>query len=175
MTLSGYFLSALGLTALLAGCMDLRSTPTCGQHIAAGDLGRFKTPSDAVAIDSRTGLTWFRCSGGQSPLAGACMGAPLKLSWQEAKAYAVEFSAASGRTWRLPTYSEMKDISESDCQNPAYNQNVFPGLPIETYWTSSTQIATTTQACIVFTYTGLGKCRAFQAEPHHFMLVSDPS
>lgn len=119
MTVSGYFLGVLGLSALLAGCMDLRDTPTCGQEIAAGDLGAFKTPSDAIAVDSRTGLTWFRCSGGQSPLAGACVGTPLKLSWEEAKSYAVEFSAASGRTWRLPTYSEMKDIAESGCQNPA--------------------------------------------------------
>lgn len=98
----------------------------------------------------------------------------MVLDWNQAKAYAVEFSQASGRTWRVPEYEEMKALSETRCENPAYNTNAFPGLPVENFWTSTTQIGSLWQACSVYTHTGHGHCRTRKVEPMMLMLVSNP-
>ena len=77
-------------------------------------------------------------------------------------------------TWRVPEYEELKTVSETRCENPAYNTNAFPGLPVENFWTSTTQIGSLWQGCSVYTHTGHGHCRTRKVEPMMFMLVSDP-
>ena len=167
-------LLGLALMFLLAGCSDLRQTPTCGEYFKAGDLGRFKLENPHVVQDSKTGLLWYRCAAGQSLMDGQCVGDPLSLPWKEAQAYAEEFSQLSGRKWRMPEYDEMKALSEKACDNPAYNPTAFPDLPIENFWTATTQMGSMWQACSVYTHTGHGHCRGRRVEDMLFMLVSDP-
>ncbi|MFM1880735.1 MAG: hypothetical protein RLZZ344_969 [Pseudomonadota bacterium] len=167
-------LCVLALMLLMSGCSDLRQTPRCGAYFKAGDLGRFKIESPHVVQDSATKLLWYRCAAGQSLIDGRCVGDPLTLSWKEAQAYAAEFSKASGRTWRVPEYDEMKGLSEEDCDNPAYNPTAFPDLPIENFWTATTQVGSMWQACSVYTHTGHGHCRGRRVDEMLFMLVSDP-
>ena len=162
----------LGLAGL-SGCSDLRQTPSCLTYFKSGDMGHFKLQSPHVVQDSRSGLLWYRCAAGQTLLDEQCTGSPLVLSWQEAQNYAQEFSLASGRAWRVPTYDEMKRLSESACDNPAYNPNAFPDLPIENFWTTTTQVGSPWQACSVYTHTGHGHCRARRVESMLFLLVSD--
>jgi len=157
----------------LTGCADTRNTPRCDAHFKAGELREYVLENDNVVRDSRSGLKWFRCAAGQTIQGGLCLGDPLRLTWDEAHQYAQEFSKASGKTWRLPTYSEMKDARETDCQNPAYNPNAFPNLPLENFWTSTEQVGTIGQACQVFSYTGHGHCRAFKRDGYLLMLVTD--
>jgi hypothetical protein len=157
----------------LAGCADTRNTPRCDAQFKEGELREYVLENDNVVRDTRSGLKWFRCAAGQTVQAGMCLGDPLRLTWDEAHQYAQEFSEASGKTWRMPTYGEMKDASEPDCQNPAYNPNAFPNLPIENFWTSTEQIGTVGQACQVFSYTGHGHCRAFKRDGYLLMLVTD--
>lgn len=157
----------------LTGCADTRNMPRCDAHFKAGELREYVLENDNVVRDARSGLKWFRCAAGQTVQGGMCLGDPLRLNWEEARQYAGEFSRASGKTWRLPTYGEMKEAREPDCQNPAYNPNAFPGLPIENFWTSTEQIGTVGQACQVFSYTGHGHCRAFKRDGYLLMLVTD--
>lgn len=164
----------LAFVLLLAGCSDLRQTPTCGSYFNAGDLGRFKLQSPHVVQDSESGLLWYRCAAGQSLTDGRCLGMPLMLDWQGAQAYAQEFSTASGRPWRVPTYKEMKALSEKDCDNPSYNPNAFPDLPVENFWTATSQTGSPWQACSIYSHTGHGHCRSRRTESMLFLLVSDP-
>lgn len=157
----------------LTGCADTRNTPRCDALLKAGELREYVLENDNVVRDGRSGLKWFRCAAGQTVQGGLCLGDPLRLTWDEAHQYAQEFSKASGKTWRMPSYSEMKDARETDCQNPAYNPNAFPNLPIENFWTSTEQVATIGQACQVFSYTGHGHCRAFKRDAYLLMLVTD--
>jgi hypothetical protein len=170
------YFAMLGLVTFfgLVGCSDLRHTPSCVDYFKAGDMGRFKLENPYVVQDSETRLFWYRCAAGQTIVEGQCVGDPMVLDWNQAKAYAVEFSQASGRTWRVPEYDEMKALSETRCENPAYNTNAFPGLPVENFWTSTTQIGSLWQGCSVYTHTGHGHCRTRKVEPMMFMLVSDP-
>ena len=46
-------------------------------------------------------------------------------TWDEAMAYAEEFSEKAGTTWRLPTKKEMKSIMESSAMPQRLTTNVF--------------------------------------------------
>ena len=99
-----------------------------------GDMptGRYLFKSGIVK-DTRTGLTWQRCSVGQDwTKAGECAGAPLMLTWNQAQS-----GAKNG--WRLPTREELQTLVSSGCNYPAINQEAFPGMKPEAmwYWTDS--------------------------------------
>lgn len=171
-----FLLAALGLGSLigLTGCPELRQKTSCISYFKSGDLGHFKPESPAVVRDTRSGLLWYRCSAGQSLLDGRCVGNPLVLDWQAAQDFTKEFSSVSGRTWRVPEYKEMKALSEKACDNPSYNPNAFPDLPIENFWTTTAQRGSPWQACSIYSHTGHGHCRSRRVDPMLFLLVSDP-
>jgi len=162
-------------SAFLGGCSDTRNLPRCDAYFKPGSLEKYVIESDSVVRDTRSGLRWYRCAAGQTIQSGLCVGDPLRVSWDDAEGYAKEFSKASGKTWRMPTYDEMKDASEPECRNPAYNPNAFPNLPIENFWTGTEQIGTIGQACQIFSFTGHGHCRAFKRDGYLMMLVQDPT
>ena len=101
-------------------------------------------------------------------------GTPAELSFEEAQNYAAEFSKASGKTWRVPSYEELKNLAETKCDNPAFNPTAFPNLPIENLWTTTTQLGSPWQACTVYSFTGVGHCRTRRTQPLMFLLVHDP-
>ena len=159
----------------LLGCAEsLRQTPACDTYFTAGDMGRFKLQSPEVVKDTASQLLWYRCAAGMAWLDDACVGDPAELSFEEAQNYAAEFSKASGKTWRVPSYEELKKLAETKCDNPAFNPTAFPNLPIENLWTTTTQLGSPWQACTVYSFTGVGHCRTRRTQPLMFLLVHDP-
>lgn len=162
---------ALGLA--LAGCDRYMELPQCSSHFKPGDLGRLVAEGAASVRDPDSRLLWYRCNAGERFANGQCLGEALRLGLADARAYAQEFSAASGRTWRLPTQREMATLRQDACVNPAINTQAFPGIRVESYWTSSRSPNGPGLGCTTYTYSGNAFCREPVESPRPFMLVLD--
>ncbi len=87
------------------------------------------------AFDSRTGLTWKRCSEGRTWQTGACVGDLMFFSLDQARA-----RGADG--WRMPTIAELASLLDRNCQDPPSDTRAFPDIEATeegdgTYWSSS--------------------------------------
>jgi hypothetical protein len=161
------------LMALLAAC-DVHEVKTkCGDYFRAGDLGNFDTSQSGLARDKKTETVWYRCPGGKTFLHHRCKGETVFATWDEAMAYAEEFSEKAGTTWRLPTKKEMKSIMESSCDAPTINTNVFPATEVANFWTSSSGLHQDQFRCAINTYNGSVSCRQIRTVKQPFMLVRD--
>lgn len=106
-------------------------------------------PRSNVATDLQTGLTWARCSFGQTEDAEnenpACGGASEveSYTWSAALA-AVQSANASlyeGQSdWRLPNAKELSSLVDTACANVTMNTDVFPGVRRGRYWSSSPSV-----------------------------------
>ena len=157
----------------LAGCDLHEPEIKCKDQIKAYDKQDFVTDDLGMAVDPNTGTRWFRCSGGKRFVNYRCQGEALHLSWDEATAYAKEFSEKSGVKWRLPTNKEMKSIIQSDCVAPAINTNVFLDAEVANHWTSSSSLHQDTFRCSLNTYNGRVSCRQARIINQPFMLVRE--
>ena len=107
------------------GACDLHqssSTPTTRYEIKAGEV-----------YDTRTHLTWQRCSAGQHWTQNlGCVGVIRQMTWNDAMSHAVG-------GWRVPTIDELKTLIAPECSNPAINEVVFPDMELYKlwYWTST--------------------------------------
>ena len=126
----------------------------------------FTDNNDGTVIHKKTGLTWQRCSVGQTWTGTTCEGMSSNFSHTEAIRLSSEF--AGKKDWRLPTQNELvsivefkiaKDVSDdanttmTDMINGNYssttdkqsvfNSNVFPNTPyfLNKFWSSSIPIA----------------------------------
>lgn len=158
---------------LLMSCDNYRTVAKCSDEIKAGDKGSFVTDKTGLATDTSTGTVWYRCPGGKTYSNFRCKGETLNLNWDDATAYAVEFSNKSGVDWRLPTNDEMKSIVESSCIAPAINENVFPATEVNNHWTSSKSWHQNMFKCSVNTYNGSLSCRQARMIEQPFLLVRD--
>lgn len=111
-------------TASLAAARAAGDTPP-GETAAS----RF-APAGEEVRDTQTGLTWMRCSVGQSwsPTAG-CVGVVRLLTWDQAM-------ALQGSGYRVPTIKEYEALVRG---SGGQLSGLFPGMnPRQTlYWTSS--------------------------------------
>lgn len=164
---------ALVLALTLAGCDRYGQLPQCSSHFQPGNLGGLVVEGGATVRDPDSRLLWYRCNAGERFADGQCLGEPLRLSLAQAQAYAQEFSAASGRTWRLPTRREMATLRQEACVNPAINTQAFPGARVDNYWTSSRSPNGPGLGCTTYTYSGNAFCRELVDTPRPFMLVLD--
>lgn len=90
------------------------------------------SPDGAQVIDSQTGLTWRRCSEGQSWSAGNCTGSATRHdTHREASALA----RTSG--WRLPNIKELSSLVDTSQLQPAIDNTAFPNTSPWFYWSSS--------------------------------------
>lgn len=158
---------------MLSGCERHLDRPVCTDAIPAGHVGPWTIDDRGLARDPSTGLRWFRCNAGERFTQGACTGTPLKLDQAEAHGYALEFSAASGRPWRLPTLHEMSRLTQTQCHNPAINPQLFPSVLIEKYWASDKSPYSAWLACSMYTFNGHRHCRDLATEKRPFWLVLD--
>ncbi len=94
--------------------------------------GRFVVKGDEVQ-DTKTGLTWQRCSIGQKVQGDTCSGPVQTMNWDQAK------KAAKGG-WRLPTLEELTGITLQPCGMSAETKKVFSDFDPLTpwYWTGTT-------------------------------------
>ena len=123
----------------------------------------FVTPSYAKESgtwkDPRTGLTWQRCSLGQTWNGYDCDGEPKWYTWDKAQ----QVVNAIGKGWRIPAVSElvslvrcntgfrevlslpdrkgknktMPSICNEGASRPTIDITIFPNTPDKIYWTSS--------------------------------------
>jgi len=119
------------------------------------DTPRFRPSADGKEVfDSRTGLTWARCSVGQSWNGSTCRGAVQKYGWRKALAIGAQAAAKTGQPWRLPNAKEAASIAMDGKADPTVDDSVFPGTPSRLYWTSSPYVGFPFYAWTFFGYDG---------------------
>jgi hypothetical protein len=126
-------MSAFLGAALLAGgsVAWAEGTPCYNTEKSTAPTSRYVL-NGGEAQDKQTGLTWQRCSVGQSFKDGNCTGEIKTFTWEQA-------SKAARDGWRLPTRDELDTLITKSCLAPALNAEVFPGMDVTklSYWTSS--------------------------------------
>lgn len=119
----------LGLSLLLLAGAAIGQDCTPGQVAA-----RFALNADGTATDGTTGLTWKRCSEGQTWDGSTCTGGASLHDWREAMALGQPSGEAG---WRLPTLEELASIVDKACSEPAVDPGVFPATPSGVFWSST--------------------------------------
>lgn len=122
---------------IVAAC--LAGTVAAAPAWSACDPDRIAIPtsryeiSGAEVTDKETGLTWQRCSVGQTWREGeGCVGAVRDFTWRDAK-------KQERGGWRLPTRDELSGLISMAC-SPSINPDAFPGLdPLRLWYWSGTQ------------------------------------
>lgn len=126
--------------------------------------------------DPKTGLTWQRCSLGQTWNGYDCDGTPKTYTFDQAQ----EAVKALGRGWRLPAASDLASLIRCDtgfkgniqlpdrrggmktmpneCNDgatrPTIDTTVFPNTPYGWYWSASPYAGSPNSAWVVFFYIG---------------------
>jgi hypothetical protein len=106
---------------------------------------------DGTVTFKVTGLTWQKCSVGQTLTGETCSGDAKEMTWDEAMKVSVNF--AKHNDWRLPTEEELMTLvfcsdskyygTDGSCSNPStitqptINTMYFPNTQSRLYWSSS--------------------------------------
>ena len=119
------------------------------------ELEGYRDNGDGTVTDRRTGLTWKRCSEGQSWNGKTCTGTPIRMSWYKAMPEGKQKPwppFAGHGDWRLPTTGELKTLVRND---RAIEETAFPNTPpISYYWSASPYALNTSYAWRVVFYLG---------------------
>ncbi len=117
-----------GLTLLLS--INLASAQVCMRNVTPQTMtpANFDFSISGEAKDMLSELIWARCVVGQTWDGTNCVGAPKKLTWQEALLEAQTFNG-SGDGWRLPDIKELNTIIDRQCASPPINLIIFPDNP----------------------------------------------
>ena len=121
--------------------------------------------ANALVTDSKTGLTWQRCSAGQSFAAGTCSGSANTYTHEEALAY-----AKTQTGWRLPSVKELSSLVDSSVIGPAISGTAFPATPTFSAWASSPYASDAASAWIV-NFTDGSVSASARSNSHHVRLV----
>jgi len=98
----------------------------------------FTINNDGTVLHKKTGLSWQRCSVGQTWNAATsnCDGTASAMNWDNAMA-----SYSTGKAcddWRLPRIDELNTIAEHGKYSPAINSTIFPSTAMDYYfWSAS--------------------------------------
>lgn len=118
---------ALVSMSVMAGANGQQS---CNANIVAtAPDSEFEVHGDGTATHTPTGLMWSVCLVGQTHMfGGACDGTPFEKTWEDAHFLASSETPGGYSDWRLPNVNELVSILELQCENPAMNTTVFPGV-----------------------------------------------
>ena len=131
---------------LLLGCVQSAfATPTT-------PTGDFIDNQDGTVTHKTTGLTWMRCTLGQTWTGLTCSGTAGTYTYRQAVALKPSFAGKSG--WRLPNISELQTIVERQRSKPAINQRIFPNTLNNWFWSSSPYVRNTYDAWFVDFHSG---------------------
>ncbi len=103
----------------------------------------FMNNQDGTVTHTKTGLTWQRCSVGQTWNEVDCDGTATPLTYE--KATALTSNVGGNTDWRLPTFQELRSLIDKDNKIETF---VFPHAPTGKFWSS-------------INYTGGDKSNAF--------------
>ena len=117
--------------ALAAAVSVLTAAPLAFASCNTPEPGRFTANGEEV-YDSKTGLTWQRCSIGQTWQQDKCAGSVQALTWDQAKKRA-------GGKWRLPTREELESLTDTPCGTSEEVKKLFPDMdPLyPMYWSAT--------------------------------------
>jgi hypothetical protein len=118
------------LLVALVGLQPALARAACAPGQAQAHPTRQYVLKGGTAFDTKTRLTWQRCSAGQHWQDGkGCVGMVQGLTLLQA-----ELLENDG--WRLPTIEELETLVAPNCTHPAINQEVFPGMDVQSlyYW-----------------------------------------
>jgi Protein of unknown function (DUF1566) len=110
----------------------------CYDRSGASGQKRFVLKGDE-AFDSKTGLTWKRCSlGTGADGTGRCAGEKAFVSLDQA----LRSAKAEGDGWHVPSGPELESLIDISCSSPVVDVSVFPDIrPDEDgsaeYWTTN--------------------------------------
>lgn len=157
------------LTLLTALCLTLSANANCINAVTTTS-GPFTVNNDNNTVtDNITGLTWMRCSLGQT--GSDCNGGSAQsYTW----AGALNEVASSHRGWRLPNIKELRSIAELKCFQPAIDPEIFPNTLSNEYWSSSPVMEIAGLAWIVNFDNG-NSYHANKDSGHHVRLVRSSS
>ena len=176
MSIDKTFWRAIVLTIpiTLAGCTDNRNDTKCSElYTSRLDAHDFEHLDGGITRHKSSGLVFTRCAVGQRLINFNCVGSSVKLNWDDAQSYVREIAEKSGERWRVPTRTEMLEIFESECINPAVNPYVFPNMEVANFWTSSQRMSPDAFRCSVYSYQGSVSCRQSRKVEQVFLMVRD--
>jgi hypothetical protein len=166
------FLLIMSCSTLVHAVID--KAPKCEAYFATHQTdGYYQQVGNGLIADPLTGLTWYRCSAGQTWADGACQGNALLLPYEEAQTWAENADVAEYNDWRIPEIDEMKALVEADCKSPSINTRVFPGIEAEVYWSSESNFWLRSMAWSLFFYRGNYFNKQAKIDSFRFMLVRD--
>ena len=92
---------------------------------------------DGTVTDPTTGLTWMRCSMGQTWTGSTCTGTDNTYTWDQANALTGTVSFAGNSDWRLPNVRELQTIVDRSRMYTAIDIVAFPNTPWWYFWSAS--------------------------------------
>ena len=107
----------------------------------------FTDNNDGTVTHKKTGLTWQRCSVGQTWTGSSCSGTFALFTWEQ-------MVTQSYGQWRVPRTDEFTTITEYGRYNPATNSSLFDLPNNKGFWTSSTDAANSENAWYWYSYSG---------------------
>ena len=90
---------------------------------------------DGTVTHKKTGLTWQRCSVGQTWTGSRCDGTATRINNSDftKNPELIPYSFAGKSAWRLPRIDELFSVVEHAKSNPSINETIFPSTPAD-YW-----------------------------------------
>ncbi|HDZ9327076.1 TPA: DUF1566 domain-containing protein [Vibrio cholerae] len=162
----------------------------------ASDIdGRYRDNGNGTITDSKTNLTWMRCSLGQQWTGSTYAGVAMEMNWNDALRTEMSFSYAGHSDWRVPTVDELDTLVQCSAgrepsvrpngefvadtsggclgdkhQRPTINITVFHNTPDNWYWSSSPYAYNSDHAWHVSIYSGY-VFYGYKYSNHHVRLV----
>ena len=144
--------SMLILVVLLTSCKttgDIKGKVPTGWEA----ISHYHVKNELVT-DTKTNLTWMRCSYGQEWEDSTCAGEAKEINYNQSTAYAKTVNINGLKGWRIPTLKELKSIvycsthkpkewndTGKDCEGnyerPTILKRAFPNTRDEAYWTTN--------------------------------------
>lgn len=136
-----YLLIGCHLLAINLLSVGYLQAQTCLAIPLATPSSQFTVNGNGTVTHLKTGLTWMKCSLGQTWNGSTCTGSITIQDWQAALVSAENTSFAGFSDWRLPNLKELTSINELACAYPSINETLFPATSTLFYWSSSSAIS----------------------------------